>query len=184
MGFLTAIALAMRQAGREGEDPAKIMDLAFYVIIAAIAGSRLLYVALHYKYYLENPIPPDQKYKSGDLDKKRKDARELAEWTQERDYPYNWVASYVGSVKRPFIYGLDYLECGNLKLCKHLGITGFTKYICMLDNILYTARGQGVTRTTTLADGFDRCDFRYSEDGVVSLEEPFTVEKLREWGKT
>ena len=56
LGFLTAIALAMRQAGREGEDPAKIMDLAFYVIIAAIAGSRLLYVALHYKYYLENPL--------------------------------------------------------------------------------------------------------------------------------
>ena len=56
MGFLTAIALAMREARREGEDPAKIVDLAFYVIVAAIVGSRLLYVALNYKHYIENPL--------------------------------------------------------------------------------------------------------------------------------
>ena len=39
-----------------------------------------------------------------------------------------------------------------------------------------------MTRTTTLADGFDRRDFRFRDDGVVRLGEPFRARTLREWG--
>jgi len=39
-----------------GEEPDKILDLAFYLIIAAIVGSRLLYIIIQYKYYIENPL--------------------------------------------------------------------------------------------------------------------------------
>lgn len=146
-------------------------------------AGRINYLTVE-RYYRENPVPPRQRYRSGDVAKKREDAEEFAAWTQERDYPGNWVAAFRGNVKRPYIYGTDYLECGNLKLCRDYGIVEFCKYLCMLDNITYRARGQGLTRTTTLADGFDRCDFRFSEDGAVSLEEPFTAERLREWGIT
>ena len=56
LGFLVAIVLASREAKRVGEDPEKLLDLAFYMIISAIVGSRLLYILLHYQYYRENPL--------------------------------------------------------------------------------------------------------------------------------
>lgn len=56
LGFLTGIILALREAKRVGEAPEKILDLAFYLIIAAIVGSRLLYIVLNYRYYIENPL--------------------------------------------------------------------------------------------------------------------------------
>jgi len=56
LGFLTGIILALREAKRVGEEPENILDLAFYSIIAAIVGSRLLYIVLNYQYYIENPL--------------------------------------------------------------------------------------------------------------------------------
>jgi phosphatidylglycerol:prolipoprotein diacylglycerol transferase len=47
MAFLSAIALALREARRVGEDPNKILDLCFYVLVAAIVGSRILYVLVN-----------------------------------------------------------------------------------------------------------------------------------------
>ena len=44
MGFIAGILLAKREAKRLGEDPERIMDLSFYVLIAAIVGSRLFYI--------------------------------------------------------------------------------------------------------------------------------------------
>lgn len=55
-GFLVAILLMMRQAAKEGESPELLMDMAFYAIIAAIVGSRVLYVIVNYQVYLANPI--------------------------------------------------------------------------------------------------------------------------------
>lgn len=160
-----AFCLAMKEHGKSIDD-----------------AGRLNYDTIEQNYQ-ENPLPPDQRYKKGNVEQKRKEASEFAKWTQKREYPYNWVSIFVGDVPEPFIYGLDDIECGNLKLCKHYDIGSFTPYLCMLDNILYPARGQGLTRTKTLADGFDRCDFRLSDDGVVELKEPFTTRKLREWGE-
>jgi phosphatidylglycerol---prolipoprotein diacylglyceryl transferase len=54
-GVLLAIALAVRQARREGEDPQKMLDLAFYLLLASIVGSRLLYVVISYREYLRRP---------------------------------------------------------------------------------------------------------------------------------
>lgn len=56
LAFLVGIVLAFREARRMGEQPDKILDLAFYVIVAAIVGSRLLYIIIYYEYYLENPL--------------------------------------------------------------------------------------------------------------------------------
>ena len=54
--FFLGLALAARQARVEGEDPQKIMDLSFYILISAIAGSRLLYIVVEYKEYISNPL--------------------------------------------------------------------------------------------------------------------------------
>lgn len=55
-GALAAIALARHQARQTGLNPDKITDLCFYLVIAAIVGSRIFYVALNPHYFLENPL--------------------------------------------------------------------------------------------------------------------------------
>lgn len=54
--FFLGVALAVRQSRIEGEDPQKIMDLSFYILLSAIVGSRLLYVAVEFKEYISDPI--------------------------------------------------------------------------------------------------------------------------------
>lgn len=56
IGFLFALSLAVREAGRVGEDPEKIVDLSLYILIAAIVGSRLLYVAINWRIFREDPL--------------------------------------------------------------------------------------------------------------------------------
>ncbi len=47
VSFLVGIWLAGRRARREGVDPQVVLDLSVYIILAAILGARLLYVAFH-----------------------------------------------------------------------------------------------------------------------------------------
>ena len=54
MGFIAGILLAKREAKRLGEDPERIMDLFFYVLIAAIIGSRLLYIFINPEVFLSD----------------------------------------------------------------------------------------------------------------------------------
>ena len=54
--FLVGIFLAAKEAKRTGEDPEKILDITFYLILGAIIGSRVLYIILHYPDFLENPL--------------------------------------------------------------------------------------------------------------------------------
>jgi phosphatidylglycerol:prolipoprotein diacylglycerol transferase len=56
IGFLAGIFLAVKEAKRLGEDHEKIMDLCFYVLIAAILGSRLFYVATSPEMFMNNPV--------------------------------------------------------------------------------------------------------------------------------
>lgn len=55
-GFLLGIALAVGQARKEGIPSDKILDLGFYVLLAAIIGSRLFFVVINAGHYLKNPI--------------------------------------------------------------------------------------------------------------------------------
>lgn len=56
VGFLAGIYIATKEAKRAGEDHEKIMDLCFYILIAAILGSRLFYVATSPGIYLKDPF--------------------------------------------------------------------------------------------------------------------------------
>ncbi len=55
-GFLIGLALAVRQAKREGVPSERIIDIGFYVLLSAIAGSRLLFVIINAGYYVEHPL--------------------------------------------------------------------------------------------------------------------------------
>lgn len=56
LGALLGIILITHQAKKEGYNPQQILDLAFYVLMAAIIGSRVLYVVLNLSYYLRHPL--------------------------------------------------------------------------------------------------------------------------------
>jgi phosphatidylglycerol:prolipoprotein diacylglycerol transferase len=55
-GFFLGISLAIRQAREEGISSDKILDLGFYMLVAAIIGSRLFFVLINSAYYFKNPI--------------------------------------------------------------------------------------------------------------------------------
>lgn len=55
VSFLLGIWLAGRRAKRRGIDPQKILDLSVIIILAAVVGSRLLYVVFHLEQY-RNPL--------------------------------------------------------------------------------------------------------------------------------
>jgi len=56
IGFLIGLWLAVRQATKEGIFPTKIIDLGFYILLAAIIGSRLFFVIINLDHYLRNPL--------------------------------------------------------------------------------------------------------------------------------
>ncbi|NVL90029.1 MAG: prolipoprotein diacylglyceryl transferase [Desulfobacterales bacterium] len=56
IAFLSAVALALREARRVGEDANNILDLCFYVLIAAIIGSRILYVLVNWSTFSQDPL--------------------------------------------------------------------------------------------------------------------------------
>lgn len=53
--YLIGLQLAVVRARRAGVDPAKIMDLGIYLIIAALVGAKLMLVAVDFDYFRQQP---------------------------------------------------------------------------------------------------------------------------------
>lgn len=56
LGFVAALLVVMRGSRREGLPTEPVLDLAFVAVLAAIVGSRLLYVLFNLREYLANPL--------------------------------------------------------------------------------------------------------------------------------
>jgi phosphatidylglycerol:prolipoprotein diacylglycerol transferase len=56
VAFLAAIYVAGREAKRLGIPPGRFFDLCFYIILAALVGSRLLYVFLELPTFVAHPL--------------------------------------------------------------------------------------------------------------------------------
>lgn len=65
LGFLTALGIARREAARMGENPTLILDLGFYMLIAAIVGARLFFLAVTPEVLSESPWAVFQIWKGG-----------------------------------------------------------------------------------------------------------------------
>jgi len=68
-----------------------------------------------------------------------------------------------------FDVGVNYLQCGNHRFAMQHGAEAFAPYICMSDIALSDAMGWGLTRTQTLADGCDHCDFRMKKGAATQI---------------
>jgi phosphatidylglycerol---prolipoprotein diacylglyceryl transferase len=55
IAFITALWVASRQARTEGLDPARVTDMAVYVLIAGLIGAKILLVIVEWSFYARNP---------------------------------------------------------------------------------------------------------------------------------
>lgn len=100
--------------------------------------------------------------------------------SQQRKYPGNYVFEYVEGDGKSFDYGVDYLECGGCKFLAEQGASELAPYICPVD-ILYSEKlGWGLVRTRTLAEGADRCDFRFKKGGPTRVALPAAMQHVVE----
>jgi phosphatidylglycerol:prolipoprotein diacylglycerol transferase len=65
LGFLTALGLARRESHRLGVNPTHILDMGFYMLIAAIVGARLFFLAVNPDVISESPWSVFQIWKGG-----------------------------------------------------------------------------------------------------------------------
>ncbi len=64
-GFLLAIYLASRRARKEGLNPELVLDMGIYLLLAAIIGSRALYVLTSWQEFSRNPVEMFAIWKGG-----------------------------------------------------------------------------------------------------------------------
>lgn len=91
--------------------------------------------------------------------------RETALESEKRANPGDFVYQYVEAGEtedgEAFEFGLDYHECGFCKLCKAGGDEDLLPMMCAMDDEVYGLRGVRLFRTTTLAGGDKKCNFRF-----------------------
>jgi len=56
LGALLGITLISHEAKKQGYDQQQMLDLTFYLLVAAIIGSRVFYIVLNLKYYVHHPL--------------------------------------------------------------------------------------------------------------------------------
>jgi hypothetical protein len=81
--------------------------------------------------------------------------------SQKRLYPENWLWSFVQGDGKEFDFGTDMTECAICKFFHAQGADELTPYMCLTDFAVSKALGIGLVRTTTIAEGGAKCDFRY-----------------------
>ncbi len=55
-GFLVGLMVTIKMGKAEGITPQQTMDIGFLMILAAIIGSRIMYVLMNISYYIERPV--------------------------------------------------------------------------------------------------------------------------------
>lgn len=84
-----------------------------------------------------------------------------AEESKRRKNENNWVLDVLPRCEE-YDLGYDYHECGICKICKDEGCFELAKYLCQFDFMMADLMNAKLVRTTTIAEGGDLCDFRYS----------------------
>ncbi len=91
--------------------------------------------------------------------------RKRAEESRQRLYPLDYVFDFVQGDGKEFDFGVDYVECAGFNFLKQEGAPELAPYLCNIDILYSEAFGWGLIRTKTLAQGSDRCDFRFKKGG-------------------
>lgn len=76
---------------------------------------------------------------------------------------------YLAGKNDDYDIGVNYHGCGNYNFAIKHGGASFAPYICMSDIALSDAMGWGLSRTQTLADGCNYCDFRFKKGAPTNI---------------
>ena len=96
----------------------------------------------------------------------------------------DFEVKYIVGDGKDFDWGVDYVACGNYNFLKTQGAEEFAPYVCMSDIALGDALAWGLTRTQTIADGCQSCDFRFQKGTKNKIssktqEVQETIERIR-----
>lgn len=91
--------------------------------------------------------------------------RQLDKRTREKGYPDGFVARVITDKKETlgFGYGFDILECGICKLFAKHNYKKYAPILCEVDYITSGLAGLRLIRTGTIANGAEKCDFRFEK---------------------
>ena len=92
--------------------------------------------------------------------------------SRERKYPGDYVFQYIEGDGKTFDYGIDFLECANCKFLGAMGADELAPYVCAGDKLASEFLGWGLMRTMTIADGYEKCVFRFKRGGKTSVKIP------------
>ena len=98
--------------------------------------------------------------------------RRRAVESHKRQYPDDYVFNFIEGDGKTFDYGVDYIECASCKFLAKQGAAELAPYLCPVDILYSEALGWGLMRTKTLAEGADRCDFRFKKGGHTKVAVP------------
>lgn len=102
----------------------------------------------------------------------QKKVRRLAIASQQRTNPDDYVSRFVPGEPGRFDYGIDFVECAIIKFLRAEGAEELAPVLCELDWPLTELIGIELMRTTTLAEGGERCDFRFRRPGASDVGIP------------
>jgi hypothetical protein len=108
------------------------------------------------------------------LDRLRKCAIE----SHQRKYPDDYVYDFIEGDGKTFDYGVDYLECASCKFLAKQGVPELAPYLCPVDVLYSEALGWGLTRTKTLAEGAEMCDFRFKKGEQTKIAVPTALQTV------
>jgi hypothetical protein len=89
-----------------------------------------------------------------------------------REYPDGYVFDFIEGDGLTFDYGVDYLECASCKFLTKQGALELAPFLCTVDILYSEALGWGLMRTKTLAEGAEKCDFRFKKGGPTKVVFP------------
>jgi hypothetical protein len=104
--------------------------------------------------------------------------KRMAEASQKRLYPDDWVLAFVEGDGKTFDFGVDYTECGLCKFNHAQDADELTPFLCLGDFPVSQVYDTGLVRTTTIARGGSRCDFRFKGGRPIQME--WTPDFLKE----
>lgn len=90
--------------------------------------------------------------------------------SQDRKNKGDFVFSYIEGDNQIFDFGIDYIECANCKFLISQNAIELAPYICETDRIASEMLGWGLIRTKTIADGKEKCDFRFKKGGKTIIQ--------------
>jgi hypothetical protein len=106
--------------------------------------------------------------------------RKRAKESQERKYPGGYVLTFIEGDHQTFDYGFDYTECSGCKFLNQQGVPELAPFLCAFDKATSEILGWGLTRTMTIAEGFDKCDFRFKKGGKTNITIPKCIQEIDE----